>query len=281
MKIIRTVEEMKEESRRLKQDSQTIGLVPTMGALHEGHLSLVRESVKSMDVTVASLFVNPAQFAPSEDFNSYPRDHDKDMSLFKKEGVDIVFMPDDKEIYPPGYKTHVEVTDLQNKLCGLTRPAFFKGICIVVLKLFNIVHPDAVFFGQKDAQQGIIIKKMVQDLNLDILITMFPIIRDKDGLALSSRNAYLNDKQRNAALSLSQSLKAAESFVKRGEANAKIIKMHMKSIIDLHPETKIDYIDIVETKNLESQEIVRSGDLIALAVYVGKTRLIDNTVLKF
>ena len=281
MKIIHTGEEMKGASRLFKQSSRSIGLVPTMGALHEGHLSLIRESVKTMDMTVASLFVNPAQFAPHEDFESYPRDHDRDMTLFRKEGVDIVFMPDNREIYPPGYQTYVEVTGWKEIMGGNAKRRLHGGVCTVVLKLFNIIHPDRAFFGQKDAQQGIIIKRMVQDLDLDIHIKMLPIIREKDGLALSSRNVYLTEKQRNAALSLSQSLTAAENFVKRGEVNARIIKAHMKSIIDTHPDVKIDYIDIVETESLESQEIIHSGDLIALAVFIGKTRLIDNTVLKF
>ena len=279
MKIIKTIEEMKERSGRLKREGKSIGLVPTMGALHEGHLSLLRKSVQSMDKTVASLFVNPAQFAPDEDFDSYPRDYDRDLDMFIREGVDIVFMPERNTVYPAEYKTYVEVHDLQEKLCGLTRPIFFRGVCTIVLKLFNIINPDTAFFGQKDAQQGIIIKQMVQDLNLDVRIEILPIVRDKDGLALSSRNAYLKDTQRQAALSLSRSLKEAKIMVEKGEIGAEIIMAQIKDIIECYPEAKIDYIKIVDAENLNPLDIVRAGTLIALAVYVGKTRLIDNIIL--
>lgn len=279
MKIIKTIEEMKERSGRLKRERKSIGLAPTMGALHEGHLSLVRKSVQSMDKTVASLFVNPAQFAPNEDFDSYPRDYDRDLDMFMQEGVDIVFMPERNTVYPAEYKTYVEVHDLQEKLCGLTRPIFFRGVCTVVLKLFNIINPDTAFFGQKDAQQGIIIKRMVKDLNLDVRIKILPIVRDKDGLALSSRNAYLKNTQRQAALSLSRSLREAKIMVEKGEIRTEIITAQIKDIIEYYPEAKIDYVKIVDAENLDPLDIVRAGTLIALAVYVGKTRLIDNIIL--
>ncbi len=279
MKIIKTIKEMKRESGRLIQDKKSIGLVPTMGFLHEGHLSLVRKSVKTMDVTVVSVFVNPTQFAPHEDFGSYPRDYERDMTLLQKEGVAIVFSPERGEIYPRNYKTYVEVHDLQNKLCGMSRPTFFRGVCTIVLKLFNIIGPDTAFFGQKDAQQSIIIKRMVRDLDLDIKIEVLPILRDKDGLALSSRNIYLTKKQRLAALSLSQSLREAERMVRGGEIKVKVLIERMKNLIELHPEAKIDYISIVDPESLEALLETKPGALAALAVTIGKARLIDNTFL--
>ncbi len=278
MNIIQSIEEMRAEVRELKKRN-TIGCVPTMGSLHEGHLSLVRESVRTMDRTVVTIFVNPAQFAPDEDFDEYPRDFAGDIKKIEKAGADTVFMPDMKKIYPPGYNTYIEVHDLQNRLCGSSRPTFFRGVCTIVLKLFNIITPDRAFFGQKDAQQAIILQRMVKDLNLDVVIEVLPIVRDADGLALSSRNAYLKTEEREAALTLFRSLRLAEKMIAEGENNAQKIREGMIALIQSVPGTRIDYIEIVDTDELRPLEIIRGNGLIALAVYVGKARLIDNMMI--
>jgi len=270
---------MKAEVQKLKKGGKSVGCVPTMGSLHEGHLSLVRESVRTTDRTVVTIFVNPAQFAPGEDFEKYPRDYDRDIGLLEREGVDIVFLPEMDDIYPPGYKTYVEVFDLQKRLCGVSRPTFFRGVCTVVLKLFNIIQPDRAFFGRKDAQQAIILKRMVKDLNLDVVIDVLPIVRDRDGLALSSRNAYLKENERDAALTLSRSLQAAENLIGEGERSAEKIGSVMSGMIESVPGTRIDYVEIVDAEDLMPLDTLHSEVLIALAVFVGKTRLIDNTIL--
>jgi pantoate--beta-alanine ligase len=279
MNIIRSIEEMKPSIRELRQTGNSIGCVPTMGSLHEGHLSLVRRSLQTMDRTVVTIFVNPAQFAPGEDFENYPRDYEHDIEILERERVDIVFLPDMMDIYPPGYKTFVEVHDLQERLCGVSRPMFFRGVSTLVLKLFHIISPDRAFFGQKDAQQAIILQRMARDLNLDVCIEVLPIVRDKDGLALSSRNAYLKDNERKAALSLSLSLQIAEKMIAEGETSAEKIKQTMTDLITSVPGTRIDYIEMVDTEELLPLEILRSRVLIALAVFVGRTRLIDNLIV--
>ncbi|MBU4202794.1 MAG: pantoate--beta-alanine ligase, partial [Acidobacteria bacterium] len=224
-----------------------------------------------------TIFINPAQFAPGEDFEQYPRDYDRGIGLLEREGVDIVFLPDMKDIYPPEYKTYVEVHDLQERLCGLSRPTFFRGVCTIVLKLFNIITPDRAFFGQKDAQQAIILQRMVRDLNLDILIEVLPIVRDADGLALSSRNAYLKDNERKAALTLSRSLRLAEKMIAEGERSAEKIREEMIALIQSVQGTRIDYIEIVDSEELLPLETLKSRVLVSLAVFIGRTRLIDNT----
>jgi pantoate--beta-alanine ligase len=279
MNIINSIEEMKAKIRELRKKGNTIGCVPTMGGLHEGHLSLVRRSLQTTDRTVVTIFVNPAQFAPGEDFEHYPRDFERDIELLEREGVDIVFLPDMKDIYPSGYKTYVEVFDLQERLCGVSRPTFFHGVCTVVLKLFNVIQPDRAFFGQKDAQQAIILQRMVRDLNLDVFIEVLPIVRDADGLALSSRNAYLKDNEREAALTLSRSLRLAEKMMADGERAAGKIREEMTILIQSVQGTRIDYIEIVDTEELLPLEILRSRVLIALAVFVGRARLIDNILV--
>ena len=279
MKIYKKIDEIKEESRKLKATGKFIGFVPTMGFFHEGHLSLVRESVKKTDCTVVSIFVNPTQFGPREDFKSYPRNLEKDLETLEKEGIDYVFVPDNKEIYPEGYRTYVEVHDLQDKLCGESRPGHFRGVCTVVLKFFNIIKPDVSFFGQKDAQQAIILKKMVRDLNLDIKIEVLPIVRDKDGLALSSRNYYLDNDGRKAALCLFKSLKSAREMIMNGEKKAEKIKRRMKEIIQSEPLAKIDYIEIVDMDNLEHMGKIEDEALVALAAFIGNARLIDNMIV--
>lgn len=279
MKIYKKIDEIKEESRKLKATGKFIGFVPTMGFFHEGHLSLVRESVKKTDCTVVSIFVNPTQFGPREDFKSYPRNLEKDLETLEKEGIDYVFVPDNKEIYPEGYRTYVEVHDLQDKLCGESRPGHFRGVCTVVLKFFNIIKPDVSFFGQKDAQQAIILKKMVRDLNLDIKIEILPIVRDKDGMALSSRNYYLDNDGRKAALCLFKSLKSAREMIMNGEKKAEKIKRRMKEIIQSEPLAKIDYIEIVDMDNLEHMGKIEDEALVALAAFIGNARLIDNMIV--
>lgn len=280
MEIITGIDQMKMKVRELKSEGKTIGFVPTMGFLHEGHLSLVRESMRRADVTVISIFVNPTQFGPGEDLKDYPRDLKRDSELLKKEGVDYLFIPEADEMYPEGYKTYVEVRDLQHKLCGRSRPVHFRGVCTVVLKLFNIVNPDISFFGQKDAQQAIIITRMVQELNLDVEVEVLPTVREKDGLALSSRNIYLNAKERRAALVLSRSLREAQSMVEKGERKAAAILSRMKEIISNEPLARIDYVEIVDMEELDPLVRIEKEVLAAIAVFVGKARLIDNAILR-
>ncbi|MBN1271192.1 MAG: pantoate--beta-alanine ligase [Candidatus Aminicenantes bacterium] len=279
MKMITSIQEMMRESERLREEKKKIGFVPTMGFLHDGHLSLVERSVHHTDVTVVSVFVNPAQFAPHEDFKEYPRDIQKDKRLLEKMGVDILFCPDQEEMYPEDYKTFVEVHGFQEKLCGRSRPIFFRGVCTVVLKLFNIIRPDTAFFGQKDAQQAVIIQKMVKDVNFPVHIEVLPIVREKDGLAKSSRNAYLNSRERKAALVLFLSLKAAERCLKNGEKNSSIILAEIKRILDSEPLAEVEYVEVVDPRNLEPLKRIKDRALIALAVKVGKTRLIDNLTI--
>jgi len=280
MKVITSIRKMKDVIRELRAEKKTIGFVPTMGYLHEAHLSLVRESRKKADSTIVSIFVNPLQFGPKEDFKQYPRDIESDEALLDKEGVDYLFYPEVKEMYPEGYKTYVEVNGLQDKLCGQSRPRHFRGVCTVVLKLFHIVEPDLSFFGQKDIQQAVILQRMVRDLNLDVKIEVLPTIREKDGLALSSRNKYLNPEERKAALVLFKSLKEAEKLVERGERKSEWIIEKMRNIIDKEPLAKIDYVEIVDRNELNPLKEISEGALIVLAVFIGKTRLIDNLLIK-
>jgi pantoate--beta-alanine ligase len=279
MKVIKKIDEMRSVASGIKSGGMSVGFVPTMGYLHEGHLSLVRESLRKADVTVVSIFVNPTQFGPREDFKQYPRDFKRDSEILEREGVDYLFAPEADEIYPQGYRTYVEVHDLQGKLCGRSRPSHFRGVCTVVLKLFNIVNPDISFFGQKDAQQAIILKRMVKELNLDIKIEALPIIREEDGLALSSRNNYLTQKERKAALILSKSLKEAQSMIEKGQRDAARIIEGMKEKIGSEPLAKIDYVEIVDLDNLNPVSRIEGEALAALAVFIGKVRLIDNKIL--
>ena len=280
MKTVDTTEKMKILSAKIRAEGRSIGLVPTMGFLHEGHLSLVRASLKKADVTVVSIFVNPTQFEPGEDFNDYPRDLVQDSFRLEKEGVDYLFVPAVNEMFLEGYKTYVESSELQEKMCGRSRPRHFRGVCTVVLKLFNIVQPDRAFFGQKDAQQAVILKRMVKDLNLDIEMNILPIVRNEDGLALSSRNAYLDSKSRTAALVLSESLKMAALELERGERDPIVLKNKMKKLILSKPQVRVDYIEIVDNENLVSLNKLSGHILIALAVYFGNVRLIDNVIIE-
>ena len=276
MIVLQRIKDMKAFSHERKAAGVTIGLVPTMGYLHEGHLSLVRECRANADATVVSIFVNPAQFGPNEDLQSYPRDLRQDVEMVKREGVDVVFAPPDYEMYPPGYRTFVEVHELQDRLCGRTRPGHFRGVCTIVLKLFNIVRPDIAFFGWKDAQQLIILRKMAKDLNLDVKVEGIPLVRDAEGLALSSRNSYLSAKERRAALVLSKGLREAEAMARAGEKSAKALISKVIETIREEPLACIDYVDIVSMDDFAPLERIDGDALIALAVHIGKTRLIDN-----
>ncbi len=270
---------MQEQANLLRSRGTRIGLVPTMGYLHEGHLSLVREAKKKADIIVMSIFVNPTQFGPNEDFKNYPRDFDRDAALAKTAGCDIIFYPDHCEVYPASYLTYVEVEKITRVLCGLSRPTHFRGVTTIVAKLFNIVKPHVAVFGQKDAQQVMVIKRMVTDLNYDIEIIIAPTIREKDGLAMSSRNSYLSPDQRAQAVVLYQSLMEANRMIDEGERDIGIIKNTMRAMIEQQPDAVIDYIEIVDTATLESQRKLTGEVLIALAVKIGKPRLIDNIIV--
>jgi pantoate--beta-alanine ligase len=279
MKVVKNVAGMKALARQWRKDGKRIGFVPTMGYLHEGHLSLVRESRRRADATVVSIFVNPTQFGPNEDLKKYPRDLDKDSAYLKKAGVDCLFYPDAAEIYPPGYRTYAEVEGLQDRLCGKSRPGHFRGVATIVLKLFDIVGPDVAFFGAKDAQQVLIIKRMAADLDLDVEVVTCPLVREPDGLALSSRNAYLAPDERKAALSLSIGLRWAERAVAAGERDAAKLVAGIRAILEAEPLARIDYVEAVDPETLEPVAELRGEVLVALAVFIGSTRLIDNVRL--
>jgi len=276
MKIVDSVAGMRVLSREWRRMGRTIGLVPTMGYLHEGHLSLVRESKRRAGVTVVSIFVNPTQFGPNEDLEKYPRDLERDAAYLEKAGVDVLFHPAAAEVYPPGFRTFVEVEGLQDKLCGRTRPGHFKGVATVVLKLFDMVGPDLAFFGAKDAQQVLIIRRMARDLDLDVEVVTCPLVREPDGLALSSRNAYLSPEERKAALALSIGLRWAERAVAAGERDAAKIVAGIRAVLEAEPLARIDYVAAVDPETLEPVAEMRGDVLVALAVFIGSTRLIDN-----
>lgn len=281
MKIFRTISEMQEWSDNIHQKGNKICLVPTMGYFHEGHLALMEKGKKFCADLVVSLFVNPTQFGENEDLDSYPANIERDISLAEKKGVSIVFMPDKREIYPGRFQTYVELTELPAHLCGLSRPVHFRGVATIVTKLFNIVKPDVAVFGLKDFQQIQIIRRMVKDLNYNIKIVGYPIVREDDGLAMSSRNAYLSTEQRQSAICLSKALKKAEAMITTGETNANSIKKELENYIESFPFTKIDYISLCDSETLEEIKDLKAlhSLLIALAVYVGQTRLIDNRII--
>ena len=281
MKIIHSINQMASVSKRLRADGQAIGFVPTMGALHEGHLILVRKARKENDVVVVSIFVNPIQFGPKEDYRRYPRNLRQDTRLCSKEGADIIFYPQAKDIYPQGYKTYVDVEDLSKVLCGKFRPGHFSGVATVVTKLFNIVNPDIAYFGQKDAQQAIIIQRMAKDLNMPIKIKVMPTVREKDGLALSSRNAYLSKSERKDAAVLYQALNLARDLIKQGNKNSFSIIRKMKQLINKKKSVKIQYISILDLKDLKTLVRIKGKVLVVLAVWLGKTRLIDNLIVNY
>ena len=275
MKIVSTIEEVRAQLKEWKKEGQSIGFVPTMGYLHEGHMSLI-DAAGENDKVVVSIFVNPMQFGPTEDLASYPRDLEHDAKLCEEHGVDLIFHPTPEEMYGDQFYSYVDMDVLTKELCGLSRPVHFRGVCTVVTKLFNIVTPDRAYFGQKDAQQLAVIKRMVKDLNMPLTITGCPIIREADGLAKSSRNTYLSIEERKAALVLSRSIFLGKEMVEKGERDCKRILAAMTAEIEKEPLAKIDYVKIVDLDTMQQVEKIDRGILAAIAVYIGKTRLIDN-----
>lgn len=277
MEIAKTIGEMKPLRA---QYTGSVGFVPTMGYLHDGHLALVRRARSENPVVVVSIFVNPTQFGPHEDFKTYPRDLERDLALLEKEKTDIVFIPSDKEMYPEGYSSWVEVEKITERLEGACRPGHFRGVATVVTKLFNIVEPTRAYFGQKDAQQALVIKKMVADLNMNLEVVIVPTVRESDGLAMSSRNVYLNYQERQAATVLFKSLTLARRCWEKGEKNAETIRQEMISFISKEPLAKIEYVSVADAQTLEELSSIDRPALVSLAVKIGKTRLIDNIVLE-
>jgi pantoate--beta-alanine ligase len=281
MQIFSNPRDMQQWCLKQKLEGKSIGLVPTMGYLHEGHLALVREARKCCQIVVVSIFVNPIQFNVGQDFEDYPRDIERDSGLLEREQVDAVFAPTIKDMYPPGYNSFVEVQgEITEKLCGASRPGHFRGVTTVVSKLFHICVPDLAFFGQKDAQQALIIEKMVQELNFPLSIVRVPIVREKDGLALSSRNVHLDAEQRQAALILNQVLKEAGSMIAAGEKDVAALKSYITRSIEAVPQARIDYAEIYSADDLADVEKIGGKIIIALAVWFGTTRLIDNLLVE-
>ncbi len=279
MQIVTTIEEVRTQVKAWKKEGCSVGLVPTMGYLHEGHGSLISRARKENDKVVVSIFVNPMQFGPGEDLESYPRDLDKDRAYCETLGADLIFHPEPEEMYTDGFCSYVDMSVLTEELCGLSRPVHFRGVCTVVNKLFNIVQPDRAYFGQKDAQQLAVIKRMVQDLNMDLEIVGCPIVREADGLAKSSRNTYLSAEERQAALVLSKAVKLGQELVAAGETDAKKIVSGMRALIEKEPLARIDYVKAVDGLTMQQIDTVKAPMLVALAVYIGKTRLIDNFMI--
>ncbi|MGA8539043.1 MAG: pantoate--beta-alanine ligase [Terriglobales bacterium] len=280
MKICVTIPEVRAACRDLRQTRRRLGLVPTMGALHEGHLSLVRAAKAQCDVVAVSIFVNPTQFGPTEDLTKYPRHFDRDCRLLEKEGVEILFAPSAEEIYPQGAVTWVVLEGLSDKLDGRSRPGHFRGVSTIVAKLFHILEPDAAFFGQKDAAQLAVIRRMVADLNFPVEIIACPIVREPDGLAMSSRNAYLNPEERVRALVLQRALQAVRQQIDAGERSAGELISAGKEVFAREPHVRLDYFEIVDPDTLDAVERISQKTLVAVAAYVGSTRLIDNVVLE-
>ena len=280
MRVIRSIQKMYKLSESARKEGKIIGFVPTMGYLHEGHLSLIRIARKRCDLLVVSIFVNPTQFGPNEDLNSYPRDFERDSKLCEKEGVDVIFAPSAEEMYPDSYSTWVEVKgSITEVLCGAFRPGHFRGVTTVVAKLFNIVQPHFAVFGQKDAQQLVVIKKMTRELNFPVEIVAAPTVREKDGLAMSSRNEYLNENERKVAPKIYQSLILAKNMLLRGERDTEKIKNEMRKFLESAKLIKVQYIDIVDADTLEPLKNARGRVMVALAAFLGKARLIDNIIV--
>ena len=279
METAKTIKAVRELIDKTRKSGKTVGFVPTMGALHAGHMSLIDIAVNRCDFVVVSIFVNPTQFAPSEDFDEYPRDLEADSAKCKQVGVDVVFAPDADEMYPRENLSWVNLEKITNNLCGLSRPIFFRGVATVCTKLFNIVRPDIAFFGQKDAQQAIIIKRMVQDLNMPLIIEVCPTVREKDGLALSSRNQYLTEEQRKEALLINKALKKCNAMVQSGQRDCTTLIEAMHDILSRGEHIEIDYIKIVNTETVEDIEQISRKALVAVAAKLGKTRLIDNIII--
>lgn len=278
MILARTVKEVKDQVREWKKQGLSVGLVPTMGYLHEGHQSLVKRAVAESDKVVVSVFVNPIQFAPNEDLETYPRDLEADCALCESTGAAMVFHPEPDEMYGDDFTTFVDMTGVTKELCGKSRPTHFRGVCTVVNKLFNIVTPDKAYFGQKDAQQLAVIRRMVRNLNMNLEVVGCPIIREADGLAKSSRNTYLSAEERKAALVLSKAIFLGEKMIKDGERDGDKVLAAMTQLIESEPLAKIDYVEMVKWDSIEIHHQIDCPVLIAIAVYIGKTRLIDNFI---
>jgi len=279
MKTIISIDEMKKWSHRAHSSFKKIGFVATMGCLHPGHLSLIKSSVTECDTTVVSIFINPTQFNPNEDFDSYPRNIESDKKLLQTTGIDVLFNPKLDDMYPKTFQTFAAVKDKTNFLCGESRPGFFRGVTTIVLKLFNIVNPNIAYFGEKDWQQLEVIRTMVRDLNMDVSIVGKPTVRDRDGLAMSSRNCYLSEEDRVSALTLSQALESAQDLVIKGERSAENIRSEIRKIIEHKEGTEVDYISICDPESFLEQTQIHTKVLVALAVRVGNTRLIDNRIM--
>ena len=278
MKVTGSIKEVRDIVNQWKRDGLTVGLVPTMGYLHEGHKSLIDRAVKENDKVVVSVFVNPIQFGPTEDLDSYPRDLKRDSELCEMAGASIIFHPEKEEMYFEDFCTSVNMSGLTENLCGKSRPVHFGGVCTVVSKLFNIVNPDRAYFGQKDAQQLAIIKRMVRDLNFGIEIVGCPIVREEDGLAKSSRNTYLNEEERQAALILSKSLKLGKEAIEAGERNSSKVIEIIKKNLATEKLAKVEYVQVVDSISMKDVDVIDRTVLVAMAVYIGKTRLIDNFI---
>ncbi len=280
MQLIKTVKDMQSISRWFRGESKSIGFVPTMGALHEGHLSLVRRSNEENDRTIVSIFINPTQFGPNEDFQKYPRDIEGDLSKLSALHVDVVFMPDTEEMYPEGFSVSIDMGAAGRVLCGASRPGHFNAVATIVAKLLNAAMPHSVYMGQKDFQQTVVIKKLVRELNIDTKIIVSPTVRETDGLAMSSRNAYLNEEERKAALILYKALKLGEEILSRGLDDSELVKKEIEAYIGTGPLAKMEYVDIVDAYNLAPVQRVIFAAVICIAVKIGKTRLIDNIIIE-
>lgn len=280
MNIATTVEQAKQTVRQWKAEGLTVGLVPTMGYLHEGHESLIKRAVAECDRVMVSVFLNPIQFAPNEDLATYPRDFAADTVLIENAGADLVFHPEPSELYAPDACTFVNVEGITSELCGKTRPTHFRGVCTVVSKLMNISQADRAYFGQKDAQQLAVVRRMVRDLNMNVEVVGCPIVREEDGLAKSSRNTYLSPAEREAALVLSRAVREGQRLMKEGERDAKTILGAMRAIIEAEPLARIDYVEMVSWDGIKPVDVADSSVLVAMAVYIGKTRLIDNFIFE-
>ncbi len=279
MEFVREIDETRAQVRVWVKEGRSIGLVPTMGYLHEGHGSLIKRAREENDRVVVSLFVNPTQFGPGEDLADYPRDPEKDRAYCESLGADLLFAPEPEEMYPEGFSTYVDMTVLTEELCGLSRPTHFRGVCTVLSKLFHIVSPNRAYFGEKDAQQLAVVRHMVEDLNMDLEIVGCPIVREEDGLAMSSRNTYLSPQEREAALILSKAVSLGEKMVAEGERDAVKLVDEMKALIGTEPLARIDYVKAVDGRTMQPVEDVRAPLLVAMAVYIGDTRLIDNFMI--
>jgi pantoate--beta-alanine ligase len=280
MQIVSAIKDVKDLVKQWKSEGQTIGFVPTMGYLHEGHESLIKAARKNNSKVVVSIFINPLQFGPAEDYDSYPHDLERDSKICEGHGTDLIFHPAPEEMYPEDFFTYVDMSVLTEELCGLNRPGHFRGVCTVVSKLFHIVQPEHAYFGQKDAQQLAIIKRMVKDLSMDVEVIGCPIVRETDGLAKSSRNTYLSAEEREAALIISKTIAMGKSMVKQGETDAATLITRMTANIETEPLAKIEYIKAVDGMTIEQVTTIKPQTLVAVAVYIGETRLLDNFIAR-